>query len=86
MNRFCQRCGMPVKGDPGNGGTHSEGTKSVDDCSDCHKEGEFTSPEIRTSADMQRFCIGKRREQGTPGLMAWMLTRSIPKMKRWRPA
>jgi hypothetical protein len=37
-----------------------------------------------TPADMQRFCIGKLKEMGMPGFVAWWLTRSIPRLKRWR--
>jgi hypothetical protein len=46
--------------------------------------GTFTSPGIRTAADMQRFCVEKLKEKGTPGVVAWLLTRSIPRRKRWR--
>jgi hypothetical protein len=45
MNRFCQSCGMPMKKDPGNGGTDSDGTKSADYCSYCFKDGGFTTRE-----------------------------------------
>ena len=84
MNKFCQSCGMPMKKDPEKGGTNAHGGKSLDYCSYCYKDGAFTSPEIRTAADMQEFCIRKLKEMGTPGFMAWLLTRSIPRLKRWR--
>ena len=84
MNKFCQSCGMPMKKDPGNGGANADGSRSTDYCSYCYQDGVFTSPEIRTAADMQKFCIGKLKEMRTPGFLAWILTRNIPKLKRWR--
>lgn len=84
MNKFCQSCGMPMKKDPGNGGTNADGSRNPDSCSYCFRNGAFTSPEIKTAAAMQRFCIGKLKELGTPALLAWFFTRSIPKLKRWR--
>ena len=35
-----------------------------DDCSYCFVNGAFTTPESKTAADMQRFCIGKLKEMG----------------------
>lgn len=84
MNKFCQSCGMPMKKDPGNGGTNADGTKNAEYCSYCYQNGAFTSPEIGTAADMQKFCIGKLKEMGMPGFVAWLLTRNIPRLKRWR--
>ena len=84
MNRFCQRCGMPMTKDPRGGGRNADGSRSPDYCSYCYQDGTFTSPGIRTAADMQRFCVEKLKEKGTPGVVAWLLTRSIPRLKRWR--
>ncbi|TVQ39933.1 MAG: hypothetical protein EA384_05020 [Spirochaetaceae bacterium] len=84
MTRFCQSCGMPVKQDPENGGTNGDGSKGADYCSYCYRNGAFTSAEIKTAADMQAFCVAKLKQMGTPALMAWLFTRSIPKLKRWR--
>jgi hypothetical protein len=84
MNKFCQSCGMPMKKDPEGGGTNADRSRSPDYCSYCYRSGAFTSPEIKTAADMQRFCIGKLKEMGMPGLVAWFFTRSIPRLKRWK--
>ena len=84
MNKLCQSCGMPMKKDPRSGGTNADGSKSVDYCSFCFENGVFTSPEIKSAGDMQKFCMGKFKEMGTPGFMAWLFTRSIPKLKRWK--
>lgn len=51
MNTFCQSCGMPMKKDPGNGGTNADGSRSPDSCSFYFGNGAFTSPEIKTGAD-----------------------------------
>jgi len=74
---------MPMKRDPQNGGTNSDGSKNSDYCSYCYKDGRFTSPEINTPQKMQQFCIKKMKEMGMPGFVAWFFTRSIPKLKRW---
>lgn len=84
MNGCCQSCGMPMKKDPQGGGTNADGVRNSDYCSYCFRNGEFTSPEIRTATEMQTFCIGKLKEKGIPGVMAWVLTRRIPRLKRWR--
>lgn len=83
-NKFCQSCGMPLKKDPQNGGTEKDGSKGQKYCSYCYKEGEFLSPEIDTPEKMQRFCIEKMKEQGTPRFIAWIFTRGIPKLERWK--
>ena len=36
-----------------------------------------------TPQAMQAFCIGKMKEMGMPGFVAWLFTRSIPKLRRW---
>ena len=83
MTRFCQSCGMPMKKDPENGGTNADGGKSTEYCSYCYKDGAFLSPEIDTAKKMQAFCITKMKEMGMPGYVAWLSTRSIPRLKRW---
>lgn len=75
---------MPMKKDPEGGGTNADGSKSQDYCGYCYQAGAFTSPEIKTAADMQRFCIGKLKEMGMLAFMAWLCTRSIPGLKRWK--
>ena len=84
MNKFCQSCGMPMKKDPEGGGTNADGGKNEQYCSYCYQGGEFTAPEIATAQQMQSFCISKMKQQGFPRPIAWLLTRSIPKLKRWK--
>ncbi|MFH1541333.1 MAG: zinc ribbon domain-containing protein [Elusimicrobiota bacterium] len=83
MNKFCQSCGMPMKKDPQEGGTNSDGTKNADYCSFCYQKGAFTQPNL-TAKQMQDFCIEKMREIGMPKFIGWLFTRNIPKFKRWK--
>lgn len=75
---------MPLSRDPEKGGREKDGTKSTKYCSYCFQEGEFTSPEIDTPQKMQTFCIKKMTEQGMSRWLAWIFTRSIPRLERWK--
>jgi hypothetical protein len=75
---------MPFKKDPQGGGTEKDGSKSQKYCSFCYQNGEFTSSEIDTPEKMQKFCIEKMKESGTPKFIAWFFTRGIPKLDRWK--
>ncbi len=84
-NKFCQSCGMPIDKDPKNGGTNSDGSKNEKYCSYCYKDGEFfLSAEIDTPQKMQKMCIQKMKEQGMNGILAWIFTRMIPRLERWK--
>lgn len=83
-NTVCQSCGMPLKYDPENGGSEQNGTKSELYCSYCYQNGKFTNEEIKTPLEMQKFCITKMKEQGMPGFVAWIFTRGIHSLKRWK--
>lgn len=84
-NRFCQSCAMPMKQDPKQGGTEADGTRSEEYCSYCYVEGEFTQTDLNAE-QMQAFCVEKMQEQGMPKLVAWLFTRNIPKLRRWKNA
>ncbi len=79
----CQSCGMPLKKDPNQGGTESDGSKSVMYCSYCYQEGAFTQPDW-TVGEMQDFCKSKLREMGFPGFLASWMTKSLPRLERWK--
>lgn len=85
MNKFCQSCGMPMKQDPEQGGSEKDGSKSSEYCSYCYVEGEFTQPDFNAK-QMQDFCVEKMQEQGMPKLVAWLFTRGIPRLRRWKAA
>ena len=82
--KFCQSCGMPMNKDPKKGGTEKDGSKNMKYCSYCYQNGKFTSPEIDTPKKMQTFCIKKMNEQGMPKFIAWIFTRGIPRLERWK--
>ena len=81
-NKFCQSCGMPIKKDPQQGGTNKDGTKNLTYCSYCYQNGDFTFK--GTAKDMQHFCKEKMVEQGSSKFMAWLFTRNIPRLERWK--
>jgi hypothetical protein len=63
-------------------GTNTDASKISSYCMYCFQNGEFTQPDF-TLAKMQKFCIENMKEMGFPELIAWLFTRSIPKLKRW---
>lgn len=83
MSAMCQSCSMPLDKDPQHGGTEADGTRSQKYCSLCYRDGAFMHPEF-TAAQMQDFCIERLQERGMPRFMAWLFTRSIPRLERWR--
>jgi len=83
MARICQSCGMPLSKDPQGGGTNGDGSKSPLYCSLCYQDGQFRQPDF-TARQMQDFCVEALRTKGMPRVMAWLLTRGIPKLGRWR--
>ncbi len=82
--KVCQSCGMPLKKDPKGGGTETDGIKSVKFCYYCYQNGAFTNPDITTAAEMQELVKGKLKEMKFPGFVAWIFTRGIPKLERWK--
>lgn len=81
----CQSCGMPKKMDEGSGGTEKDGSKSSKFCSYCYNDGEFMkATEIDTPQKMQKMCIEMMKKQGMNGTLAWLFTRGIPKLERWK--
>lgn len=84
INKFCQSCSMPLKQDPKKGGTEEDGSRSEIYCSYCYQNGDFTNPQIDTPKKMQAFCVKKMNEQGMPKFVAWLITRYIPNLERWK--
>ena len=82
-NKICQSCAMPLKYDPQKGGTEADGTKSAMYCSFCYENGQFTD-DCKTAKEMQNLCITKMVEMKYPKFIAWLFTRSIPKLERWK--
>jgi len=83
--KFCQSCGFPLNKDKNGGGTEKDGSISPRYCSMCYENGEFlTPPEIDTAKKMQQFCIKEMKKSGINSLFAWLGTRTIPKLERWK--
>jgi len=82
QNKFCQSCGMPMKMDPQQGGTNLDGTHNSSYCSYCYQKGAFTF--TGTAEEMQEFCKGKMIEQGFSKWKAWLFTRGIKRLDRWK--
>ena len=79
----CQSCGMPLTQDPQGGGTERDGSRSDQYCSYCYQDGAFLG-NFETAKEMQAFCIEKMREQGMWRPLAWLMTRQIPRLARWK--
>ena len=83
--KFCQSCGYPLIKDQKGGGTEKDGSISKKYCSMCYENGEFLTPtEIDTAKKMQEFCIRKMKYGGMNSVFAWLATRSIPSLERWK--
>ena len=51
----------------------------------CYENGEFLTPmEIDNAKKMQAYCIQEMKKDGMSGIFAWLATRQIPKLERWR--
>ncbi len=85
MNKQCQSCGYPMNKDPQGGGTNADGSINDCYCSMCYAEGQFLSPpEVDTARKFQKYCIAEMRKSGMNGVLAWLLTRQIPRLERWK--
>ncbi|MEZ5910792.1 MAG: zinc ribbon domain-containing protein [Paracoccaceae bacterium] len=82
MATICQSCGMPLSKDPNGGGSEADGSKSHRFCSLCYRNGAFVHPDF-TVEQMQAYCVDQLRKQGMPRVMAWLFTRSLPRLERW---
>jgi hypothetical protein len=83
--KFCQSCGYPMAKDKKGGGTEKDGSKSAKYCSMCYENGRFlTPPEVNNAEKMQHFCIQQMRKSGMNGFVAWLATRGIPRLERWK--
>lgn len=79
----CQSCGMPMKKDPQQGGTNSDGTKNLMYCSYCYANGTFSKLDM-TMDEMKTLVKEKLKEMGFPGFITGWFTKGIPKLKRWK--
>lgn len=83
--KFCQSCGFPLKKDKNGGGTEKNGSPSSKYCSMCYENGQFLTPkEVNDAKKMQTYCIQEMKKDKMNGIFAWLATRAIPKLERWR--
>lgn len=81
--KMCQSCGMPLSKDPQNGGTEADGSKSLKYCSYCYQDGEFFY-KGNDAKEFQNFCKDKMIESGSNRLVAWLFTRGMKRLERWK--
>ncbi|MGY8915847.1 MAG: zinc ribbon domain-containing protein [Flavobacteriales bacterium] len=79
----CQSCGMPLRKDPKKGGSNADGSRSIMYCSYCYQDGAFTQPDYSVD-DMKKFCVGKMKEMGFPGMVARLFAAGLPRLERWK--
>jgi hypothetical protein len=72
-----------MKKDKEGGGSNANGSICEKYCSMCYGDGKFLSPsEVNTAQKFQKFCIQEMKKDGRNGILAWILTRGIPKLER----
>lgn len=83
--KFCQSCGMPMGETDELYGTNKDGSKSVDYCSYCFKDGKFTAPNMSMD-EMIEICIPPMVENNkdmTAEKARQMMQEFFPSLKRW---
>jgi hypothetical protein len=68
--------------DPQGGGTNADGSRSPIYCSYCYEGGTFTF--TGTVEDFAELCRKAMIANGTPRLMAWLFTRGMKRLPRWK--
>jgi hypothetical protein len=69
--------------DPQGGGTNAGGTRNGTYCSYCCPNGEFTGGEM-TVGEFQEFCRRQMEANGYNKIMAWLFTRGMKRLERWK--
>jgi hypothetical protein len=73
---------MPMSKDPQGGGTNADGSNNLRYCSYCYQSGAFTFN--GTVGEFQEFCRQKMIESGNSKFVAWLFTRCMKRLKRWK--
>ena len=81
--KFCQSCAMPMSKDKQGGASLKDGSKSLIYCSLCMEDGEFFYQGDDVKA-YQRYVVDNMVKEGWWRPIAWLDTRPIPKMSRWK--
>jgi hypothetical protein len=79
----CQSCAMPMARDPNGGGTEKDGSRSLVYCSLCYSNGDFhfKTDDVRA---YQAMVVNEMVKNGWWRPLAWLFTREIPKLSRWK--
>lgn len=79
----CQSCDMPLLKDPEGGGREADGTRSQKYCSLCFDLGAFrwVGEDVK---EFQAMVVDQMSKDGWNRMIAWLLTRRIPKLERWK--
>ena len=80
--KICQSCGMPMSKDTENGGANADGSTNLKYCSYCFQNGEFTFN--GSVQEFQEFCRQKMIESGHNKFTAWLFTRGMKRLERWK--
>lgn len=73
---------MPLSKDVQGGGTEKDGSKSLNYCSHCFKNGTFTLPNL-TVDEMCERVRQKMDKMHIPRFLSFFLVKKIPRLKRW---
>ncbi|MDR3365842.1 MAG: zinc ribbon domain-containing protein [Prevotellaceae bacterium] len=83
--RICQSCGLVIGKDHRKWGTEYDGiTRSDKYCNECYLFGQFTNGTRMTVEEFQDLCRRALVEDGYSRIMAWILTRGMSRLERWR--
>jgi hypothetical protein len=73
---------MPMKQDLQGGGTNADGTKNKNYCSYCYANGDFLfKGDVK---EFQEHCRNAMIDTGHNKLMAWLFTRGMKRLPRWK--
>jgi len=68
--------------DPQGGGTNADSSLNSNYCSYCYQQGQFTfNGDVK---EFQEFCRQKMIESGQPRILAWLFTRGMKRLNRWK--
>ena len=73
---------MPMKLDPQGGGTEADGSRSAKYCSYCYRDGAFLFD--GTMREYQEICRKAMVEHGYNRIFAWLFTRFMGRLERWK--
>ncbi len=83
QNKTCQSCGMPMSKDSQGGGTNADGSKNLEYCSYCYQDGKFLY-EGNDVKEFQEFCRKEMIKAGHNKFVAWLFTRGMARLSRWK--